>query len=308
LIGIAFIALIPVVAYYVWARYLSLTYPPYHFAGSGNWIWDEGFMKWYKQLYFLPKLEVIFVHWFWGLPFIGLILLGLLISPPKFSSNYEDGRLSQIMAPWFFHIWFAACIFYYFIGAKELVGNPWNFHILNPVAAVFAGRALVIMATYQNTKIFITVFRIGIVTLIIGISNSFILKNIYSTKYAIASYHMGLELKKVSKPHDLVVTMAQNLGDPVSIYYSRCKGWVFPPADKWAPSKLPDNDQESIQAIEQLRNKGADWFGIVNQHYQDIQTNHPAFYNHITKTCKLHSQTSDYVIFQMQFEHQLSVK
>jgi hypothetical protein len=45
----AFLSLIPVVAYYLWARHLASSYPPYHFAGSGNWLWDSGFRQWIDE-------------------------------------------------------------------------------------------------------------------------------------------------------------------------------------------------------------------------------------------------------------------
>lgn len=51
------LSLIPIVAYYLWAKYLASNYPPYHFAGSANWIWVQGFRRWFEELYFVPDFR-----------------------------------------------------------------------------------------------------------------------------------------------------------------------------------------------------------------------------------------------------------
>ena len=55
----AVFGLVPLVGYYLWARHLALSYPPYHFAGSGNWLWDNGLRGVESRLLFGRSLSEI---------------------------------------------------------------------------------------------------------------------------------------------------------------------------------------------------------------------------------------------------------
>ncbi len=301
------LALAPVIGYYLWARHLSLSYPPYHFAGSGNWLWNDGLREWWDQNYFLPSLQVNFYYWLWAAPVIYLVSLGLLLRPPGRERSRESGE-DQLpinnsgKAPWLFHWWLLAGIFYYFIGAKELVDNPWNFHIINPVGAALAGHAIVSIASLRplSTRPLASRAAVAVFLLIIGGAGQNVLKNMYTRPYGDESYGLGLALRQVSQPGDLVVTMASDLGDPNAIYYSRRRGWIFPPASNdivW--DQLPEDDNESIRMFEELRAKGADWLGIASERKKDFWTGHPALVEHIKRTCQFHSQTSQYVIYRV---------
>ena len=141
-ISVAAVAmLVPVIAYYLWALHLSLSYPPYHFAGSGNWLW--GLSPWWGQHYFVGELIKNFYYWLWTGPVILLVGLGLLVRPPR-----EKREQKAAKAPWLFHWWFFAGMVYYFVGAKELVDNPWNFYLINPAAAALAGHGIIIIASF----------------------------------------------------------------------------------------------------------------------------------------------------------------
>ena len=143
-ISVAAVAmLVPVIAYYLWGLHLSLSYPPYHFAGSGNWLWDDGLREWWGQNYFVGELIKNFYYWLWTAPVILLVGLGLLVRPPR-----EKREQKAAKAPWLFHWWFFAGMVYYFVGAKELVDNPWNFHLINPAAAALAGHGIIIIASF----------------------------------------------------------------------------------------------------------------------------------------------------------------
>jgi hypothetical protein len=304
LVGVA--VLLPVVAYYLWARHLSLSYPPYHFAGSGNWLWDEGVKEWIKNAYFLTNFYFILEYWLWGMAGIALVFIGLIFPPANL--HIKQVRLNNnsfVTTPWLFHWWLAGCAFYYFIGAQELVRNPWNFHIYDPVAAIFAGRALILLTTIApvpaGATATVSFSRLAVILAITGFCSFLLLKNeLYASHTAESSYRLGLALGKVSKPEDLVVTIPEDIGDPVAIYYSKRRGWVFPPATKhWAPTELPQLDEESIKLLEDLRRQSADWFGIVATHYKDIEEKHPLLAQHINKTCIKQTQTKDYVIYKI---------
>src|ERR1700686_395235 len=42
-------------------------------------------------------------------------------------------------------------------------------------------------------------------------------------------YELGAAPARISCPSELVVTVANSIGDPVTIYSRRRRGWVFPP-------------------------------------------------------------------------------
>ncbi len=75
---------------------------------------------------------------------------------------------------------------------------------------------------------------------------------------------LGEELARLAQPGDLVVAIAPEVGDPVAVYYSRARGWVFPPGGgdaEW--SKFVADDATAIAQLEELRAQGADLFGVA---------------------------------------------
>lgn len=305
-IGIAAVfTLTIVITYYLWARHLSLTHPPYHITGGGNWLWDDGLAQWFSQNYFLPKLSSIFRNWMWTTFGIALVLLGLLLPLPK-KENSQDyisdlPYINSPKAPWLFHWWMLGGLIFYFFGARELVNNPWNFHILNPAAAALAGHALIVIASFTTriarlpTAIIITILFL----FFLGMSGQKALKYNYYP-YADTGYKLGLELRQRSQPNDLVVTIANDIGDPVAIYYSKQRGWVFPPAaSKIDWSQLPEDDNQAIRLLEELRAKGADWFGIVDEHKKELRKKYPKFMEHLDRTCNLEKESSEFLIYRI---------
>lgn len=307
----ALLALAPVIAYYLWARHLAASYPPYHFAGSGNWLWDDGARVWWDQGYFLTRLGHNFNGWIWTLPVIILVLIALFLRPEKKqlaseltrgeSSSSDSPSSDSPGAPWLFHWWILASIFFYIIGAKELVNNPWNFHIINPAAAALAATAILWIANrvkrvthpLASPAIIILLFAAIVFWGQKGLSFMYY-------PYAGESREMGLALRQVTEPGALVVTMANDPGDPVAIYYSRRRGWVFPPA---RPGKawgvLPEDDNESITLFEELRAGGAGWLGIVEKHMNEMAERHPRLALHIQRTCELKQANSAYTVYRI---------
>jgi Dolichyl-phosphate-mannose-protein mannosyltransferase len=318
ILSAATLTLIPVIVYYLWARHLSLSYPPYHFAGGGNWVWDDGISNWLSKGYFLEKLSQRFQHWLWGTPIILLVFLGLLLRPPVSNStkgNLKDDSPQKSIemgkAPWIFHWWLLSGVVFYFIGAEELVDNPWNFHIFSPAAAAIAGHAILTLAQWlkylsrdvASTKLLfpnsIKIVTSIIMLLVIATSAHYCMKTMYRP-YGAQSHELGLALKEISQPGELVVTIANIVGDPVAIYYSQRRGWVFPPADNdinWG--QLPEDDRDSIRMFENLRTQGADWFGVVSQHQEQLEEKHTDFWEHIGKTCQLQAQDEDWSIYRI---------
>jgi 4-amino-4-deoxy-L-arabinose transferase-like glycosyltransferase len=132
---------LPVAAYYLWARHIALSYPPHHFAGEGNWIWDQGLKRWAEQRFFISRLWGAITA-LWTLPGIAMLSLGIFL--PLFKKVRKRAESKHAIAessndaPWLFHWWIAAGAVYYFIGARELIENPSNFHILSPAVAALS--------------------------------------------------------------------------------------------------------------------------------------------------------------------------
>jgi uncharacterized membrane protein YuzA (DUF378 family) len=311
----AVLTLTPVVIYYLWARHLSLTYPPYHFAGSGFWVWDDGIKKWLSEKYFLPGAFWVFDSWLWTRPIILLVGLGLLFPPPgtkhhqkrEADSLTEDPILENFSAkaPWLFHWWILAGVIFYLVGAKELVFNSWNMHILNPAAAALAGHATISLASFAGRLMRLPAFLavLAAILLTVGGIGQSSLKDMYDPlrgdHNATQSYEMGLFLRQVSQPNDLVVTVANDIGSPTAIYYSQRRGWIFPPAASGFWGQFPEDDSDSIAIFEELRAKGADWFGIVSEHTQELWEEHPILASHIESTCELESETPDWIVYRI---------
>jgi hypothetical protein len=302
---VVILTLAPVVAYYLWARHLALSYPPHHFAGSGNWLWNAGLERWWGQNYFLSGLSQHLNDWMWTAPVVVLVSFGLLFRPRI--EEHDQRRMNDQLstdrsdkAPWLFHWWLLAGVIYYLIGAQELVTNPWNFHIINPAAAALAGHAIILIGSFTArivrlpTAPFATT---GLLLLSITVSGRSGLRWMYKP-YANESYKLGLALRQMTQPDDLIVTITNTFGDPVANYYSQRRGWVFPPAKHW-DGLPPDDDNKIIRMLEELRTDGADWLGIVNKREKDFWTNHPTVVEYINHTCEFHSKTPQYVIYRI---------
>lgn len=94
----ALVCLGVVVSYYWWAIYLSRSYPPYHLAGTGKFLWDEGesVSRWLENGYFVDELVKNATGWLWTWIGGALFLVGLMLKPKP-----SDRRAR----PWLFHWW-----------------------------------------------------------------------------------------------------------------------------------------------------------------------------------------------------------
>jgi 4-amino-4-deoxy-L-arabinose transferase-like glycosyltransferase len=293
-----------VAAYYLWARYLSLHYPPYHFAGSENWLWDEGIGTWLGQSYFLPRAFFIFKNWMWGLPFIVLFISGFIVSflPARYNKQRASEEPAVPGAPYLFHFWLIGCIVFYLIGAKEQIGNFWNFHLWSPVVAAFSANAVVfLLHTFQKQRV-LAWASLAVIGAAIAISNRYVIRNVFTDQYYKADYQMGMHLSSLKKKGDLVVVLARETGCPIPIYYSKGRGWVFPPAGKGKWDQLPASDEECIVTLEELRGKGAAWFGVYEEQYKRLQAGYPKFVQHLATRYPRPVAQPGYVIFKLQHD------
>jgi 4-amino-4-deoxy-L-arabinose transferase-like glycosyltransferase len=294
---------LPVAAYYLWARHIALSYPPHHFAGEGNWIWDQGVEHLVEQRFFIPRLWRG-ITTLWTLPGIAMLSLGIFL--PLFKKTIKRAESEQAVAespndaPWLFHWWIAAGAVYYFIGARELIENPSNFHILSPAVAALSAYGVVALASLGSRQSKRRGLRIAIaVLLVIAIGVWGQRRSRLHSSYAKQSYELGLALKSASKPDELVVTLGDIIGCPVAIYYSGRRGWPFPPFEEIKDWDVLPKDDEAIEIFERVRAKGADWFGVVNNRKEDIWEARPRFARHIERTCELKETNEDAIIYRI---------
>jgi hypothetical protein len=305
---VTIVCLLPVISYYLWALHLGHTYPPYHVAGNGNWLWNEGLRRWLDQKYFLPKLSPIFNHWLWTPPLIVLVTLGIIfpflrIRPGENSDEFESRGNISPKAPWLFHWWLFGGVLCYLIAAKELVSNVWNLEIINPPAAALASHAIITIASLitkitpapKRSLLKATIIAMSLATITLFAAR--LLRVLYYPSSE-QSYELGLALRDASHPRDLVVTIPNNLGNPIAIYYSRRRGWPFPPPTPVRDIiELPADDSESIQMFEQLRIQGATWLGIVAAQQGFLRREHPLLLAHFERTCRLYRRDLKWVIY-----------
>jgi hypothetical protein len=308
LLTLAALGTLGVVFWYLdWTRQLAIAYPPYEPVHYGTWVWLDGLAKWWDQGYFVSSTLATMYDWLWTGPVMGLAGLGLLFSPraaptrraaQQMQSPVDDAR----RAPWLFHWWLVGCGCYYLIGARELNDNLWSFHLFNPPIAALAGHGLVLLWSLgaQRAQGRQALVRVGVVLLLIFGVGQIALRPMYDPEHAAKSYQLGLGLREMTQPGDLVVTLASDPRDPTAIYYSQRRGWIFPPADvERGGNALPKDDNESIRLLDQLRAQGAKWLGITNDR-EDFWVNHRTLASYVKKTCEFVVKTDDYVIYRIR--------
>lgn len=286
LIIASILMLTPVIGYYVWALHVAHSYPPYLVAANDNWVWDEGFGSWLKAHYFLRKL--LHAEHRWGVPLLALALGGLMFPPAQNTSRNLR---------WLFHWWLLGGIIFYAVGARELVDNPWNLHIIDPALAGLAAQGLFVACTVLARLHLPLSGRAALILIIVslhGLEMRQYLRSSY-TAYARQSYEMGATLARISQPTDLVVTVANAIGDPVAIYYSHRRGWVFPKCC----SVDSTNELAAIQLFDKLRSEGARWFGIVAEQRTNFRETTPRLLAHIEDTTELVNEDRDWAIYRI---------
>ena len=298
---VAVLGLVPVIAYYLWARHLGHSYPPYHVSFSGYLLWDQGLKQWWDENYFFGRLVWWFTTALWTPPVIVLVALGVIF---PFRAVDSEKRTSAV-APWLFHWWLLGMVPLYIVAARELVLNPQNFHIINPAAAAVSSDAIMTIAWFiarivrSSSRALVRTRVIAVSLIIITVSGTIALIRM-CYPYAQQGYKLGLALRQVSQPRDLVITMANVLGDPIVIYYSQRRGWLFPPPPTLDVTELPADDPESIQMFEELRTEGAVWFGIVAAQQAKLERDHPLLLAHFQRVCRLYQRNPKWFIYSIK--------
>ncbi len=311
---VAPIAIVPVIAYYLWSIHVAKTYPPYHLAGVGNFIWSNHRESWLSSWYFIPRACSLLTHWLWTWPGIILALIGLVESFSVARLNVPGNEPRG--APWLFHWWLVGCVVLYAVAAYELVWNPWNFHVFNIVAAAFAGRALILIGRipWLGKSPTMILLKISIPLIALVCSSVGALQYFWRLPpRSVDDYELGKALFRISQPLDLVATIPSEMGDPRVIYYSHRHGWVFPdPRRDW--SMLPPDDDSSIQALEELRLQKTRWFAIArlpfdrHQPPKNFWKYHRKLIEHVESTCERAAIGSYGTIYRILTPEELAKK
>jgi hypothetical protein len=284
--------------YYGWALHLARNYPPYHMAGSG-YIWSDGLDSFVDQRFFASALFETLGDWYVTLPVLILAVAGLLLAPPRRAD--KDG----IPVRWAIHFWLAGATIVYLAAAREIVNNPWNLHIFSVPVAAFVAHALVVIATGRSDTLrpggWLRLASLCIVLVVIGNRPS----TVYTaTPYAAAGYALGTRLEDLTVPGDLVVAISSTVGDPVAIYYSRRRGWVFPPGGGDNDWSVFASDDDAVGMLEALRAEGAGWFGVA-RNARDSEgrrffEHHKNLVEHLETTATEKFEDDAYVIYRLQ--------
>ncbi|RUM25067.1 glycosyl transferase [Rhizobium vallis] len=287
-------------AYFSWAIYLGRSYPPFHVAGSGGYIWDDGFRTYFRDRFYFQSAWNTSVLWFYGYPFMALFAVGLWI-PPRPAEDRKQRTLSRIP-----YVWMAAAMIVYMAGAGEITSNVWNFHIFHVPVAIFSGRGALLLATLASRTILtpaVVLRAICIVAVTLSWSTLPLVRTM-KKPIAVKGKLLGEELARLAQPGDLVVAIAPEVGDPVAVYYSRARGWVFPPGGgdvEW--SKFVADDATAIAQLEELRAQGADLFGAVKNatDKQDLLfvEHHAGVIDYLDKTATKLVDTDDLLVYRI---------
>jgi hypothetical protein len=259
-----------VFSYYRWAVHLGQSYPPYHIAGHG-WLWDVGPRHFLANGYYLDIFRWHVETWLWGPVILALSVVGLLLPLPR-SPDTTPATATPLRAPLFFQAWAFGAAILYGLAALELRDNSWNLHIFNPAAAGLAGHVLGWLVRFAART---GPPRIGAVLSVALLAGSMVvvaattragLTHMRQAGNAQADYEIGARLADLACPGDLVAVSGTDVGSPIAIYYSRHRGFVFPPPDRAIEGDygvlLPDGP-EAIDVIRDFARRGARWFAFA---------------------------------------------
>jgi 4-amino-4-deoxy-L-arabinose transferase-like glycosyltransferase len=288
-----------VVAYYGWAIHVGSSYPPFHIAGSG-YIWELGFATLLENRFYLVDLWDVSIWWLYGYPLLALLAAGLWLFPPRAAG---EGNGALIYLPL---VWLISCVILYVVAAREITANPWNLHLFNVPFAFFAGHGLIALIRVGGNRLasWRSLWRLAMAGVIVILGSTLPLVSRMKDPFSEEARLLGNALRQMKAPDDLVVTISPDVGDPVAIYYSRGRGWVFPPGggqNIW--SVFSDDGAPAISQLEDLIAQGARWFGYAKNAKDDLGRSfvehHTGLIGWLEQNATLARETRDFVIYRL---------
>ncbi|MBE9066475.1 glycosyltransferase family 39 protein [Leptolyngbya cf. ectocarpi LEGE 11479] len=287
----------------LWAYHINPSHTEQPLIGVENLVWEDGIGAWMSQNYFLPTLWQIMYEWLWTAPILLLAFIGFILPGLKQKIERKPGCNYVTPLPWLFHTWLLAFGIFYLLSAKEIIYYPWSLAILNPAVAALVGHGIVQLISFltSNKQPILSASMAIFFLFFVGVNSHTSTDHLYQA-YAQESYELGLELRKITRPDEMIVTLANTIDDPIALYYSQRKGWVFSHSTETkgrAWNHLPEDDNEAIFMLENLRRKGADWLGIVDERKKDFWVDHPELVEHINRTCHFQDKTPKWVLYKV---------
>jgi 4-amino-4-deoxy-L-arabinose transferase-like glycosyltransferase len=264
------------IAWYVHAYLITLSYPPYQFAGSdGLTLEDLSFYTLVVRRLVASSLT----------PLVAAAMVVGLFLP----TSAKHGRL--------FHWWLVAiCGFVLIAGFGNR--HPWYQLPVVPVAAAFAGRAFDFLlrrvGALAGSKITEPVGAVILLAALAVVSYTYV-KPLYDP-WATPLRKAGHKIDRIAPPDALAIFVVD--GDSSGIYYSRRKGWhAFDDSD-WGP---PLDSEQAIIELEKLRKRGASYLVFTRytawwlDYYKD-------FAKYLDARYRRARDTKEYVIFDLAGE------
>jgi 4-amino-4-deoxy-L-arabinose transferase-like glycosyltransferase len=297
LLAALMLTLLLCVLYYRWAIYLGNSYPPYHVAGYGYLFQDP--VGFFKKAFYLPQLAN-HLPWLIGLPILLLAAIGGLA---VFGSQENESRFGGL-----YRVWLISAAGLYLFAAEEFTANPWNLVSLCLPIAGLAGEGWLKLAQ-QGARAERLLFSSVVVVLLFWSGASAVVT--LKAPVSFASWQLGNRLRELSAPGELVVTAAAEIGNPTAIYYSRRRGWVFPPGGLCPPGgptedddwSLLEDDAAAVRRLRVLQTSGANWVGIArgakDRIGQLLLARNASLLDYLRKIAVFAEETDDWLIYKL---------
>lgn len=297
----AFVVTGVVVAYYLWALYLSSNYPPYHFAGSNKFLSIDKLSLWFEKKYYLNDLYFNLIDKFWTGPVLFLFFIGL-VTPVSVKNPFR----------WVFHYWVLALIIQFVIEAEHLAKDPNNLVLYFPPAAIFSSNFIYkLIANYrENYSVRIVRFTIAMLILVFAASTYIQFKGLFRNYYNY-QHQIGNKLRELAPEKDLVISFDPK---PIALYYSGLTGWTIPSLntstdsiDLWHEPFDPDYAEMDIRLMKEFQGQGAKWLvipeGKNDRGYSDMELmkiRSPKIHDYLNRNYDLEYQDESGSIFKIK--------
>jgi 4-amino-4-deoxy-L-arabinose transferase-like glycosyltransferase len=273
LVALAVLALSGPLAWYTHAYRISLTYPPYHFFGTG--VLELVGVDWYLEI--AHRLATSSLT-----PLVAAVMLvGLFV------------RACTADA-WVFHWWLLALLGFIVLAGWGNHEHDWYQLPLVPVAAALAGRACAWGFGRVARRAGATPARLGAAIFVAGLATvSYVCLAPHYEPKRLAWWQAGLALNRVAPPEALV--LIADYGDPTAFYYSQRHGWHF----LQDFGSAPVDSQQAIDELERRRRDGAQYLAFVTPTFRWLER-YPAFRAHLEARYRRLRETEAYWIFDLR--------
>jgi 4-amino-4-deoxy-L-arabinose transferase-like glycosyltransferase len=250
LVALAALALSGPLAWYTHAYHISLTYPPYHFFGTGVLELAEG--SWYVEI--VHRLTTSSLT-----PLVAAAMLLGFVVPACTASA------------WVFHWWLLALLAFIVLVGWGNHQHDWYQLPLVPVAAALAGQACAWGFGRVARRAGAPLARIGAGVWVVGLAAAAYLAIApHYEPERLAWWQAGLALNRLTPPEALLLIADD--GDPTTLYYSQRRGWHF-----LQPfGRPPVDSEEAIHELEQRRAEGASYLVFTHNTFWWLER-YPAF-------------------------------